>query len=131
MTILFHVTPSANVESIRMNGLIPAQNTNGLTSSIAVQYDSWRRKHVWLTHDPYYIISIHGGKWWCDEAIPAVIIVDTYGLDLVRPDEYLYSGYGYFNKDKENVEFLYSGIIDPDRIIDIDYNYRDYLEDRF
>lgn len=109
--ILYHITPSANVASIEVDGIIPAASRGLSGGSSFWEETSWRWRNVWLTHDFEYILSCQAGKRWAQDA--TILEIDTTGLDIRRRED----GPGSYLNDKgEDAEFLYEGTIPPSHI---------------
>lgn len=123
MTILYHITPSANADLIEIHGIKPFRQlqendrARGLTGAWKInESELWRQDVIWLTQDPTYILFNHGSTDWCRENQTKVISVDVDGLEVV-----LRENSPYYNDKHEPVEYLYSGIIHRDRIVKIEH----------
>lgn len=97
-TVLFHITPRKNLESIAVLGLIP-EYSSGLSC--------WRPHHrlsvVWLTDNPDYILEAQAGDRWIRDNDPVILKVNCKDLD-VKP-------YISYSGEKAKHEYYHDGII--------------------
>lgn len=98
MTVLFHITPRKNLESIASLGIIP-EFTRGLTC----RQPHHRFSVVWLTDNPEHILTTQAGDDWIRENDPVILTVDCKGLDI-KP-------YTLFSGQVSKHEYYYDGII--------------------
>jgi RNA:NAD 2'-phosphotransferase (TPT1/KptA family) len=83
--ILYHITPSANLESILSKGLYPGKSvdkTNGITVFYSPYSDSPIRDHVFLTDNVKYILNNQAGIDWVNDNKPYLLEVDCRRLKL-------------------------------------------------
>jgi len=110
---LYHVTRSANVESITVHGILPVGDDpdrieSGMTSKHVIRDEPWRKNTVWLTHDPSAVYD----QMTFGSRHDVVVVVDAADLPVSVRDK-------YFNSKNEPIEYLVEGAIPPERIKEI------------
>lgn len=73
MSVLYHVTPQAYLQSILTEGLIPGKK-------IGLSKYTDQTHLVWLTDDYEYILKTQAGSKWIEENNPCILIVDVANL---------------------------------------------------
>jgi len=107
---LYHITPIRNINNIQQEGIIPAANNSGITTSYGKKHNT-----VFLTNDVERILVTQCGSDWLEHNPVAILVIDIEGLDI-KPHEY-HGGGTYTISDFEYT----TGTITPDRIVEIKY----------